>query len=328
MGGRASLADRPPDPLEDACEFQLVSGLDEPLEANVVDAGEEGQPAPVLLLGEDGDRARLGHGFDDQDPRHDRPAGKMPREVPLVLAHGLARDGSDAQLQLDDLVDEEERLTMGQDRLDLCPPERRLKAGCHEPPSLVTMDTLAAENVVPRLRGRFGRPYLYAETCPSTQRLLGPEQVEGAVAVAEEQTEGRGRLGRTWVSPRGVSILCSVLLEPAVETPRLPELTVVAGEACAEAIGRVTGLEPRIKLPNDVLLGERKVAGILAEARDGRVVLGVGINVNVEPAELPQDVAKPATSVLAELGNPVDRAELLVTLLESLEQHYGRWLAH
>ena len=189
------------------------------------------------------------------------------------------------------------------------------------------MSTLAAENVMPKLRGRFGRPYLYAETCPSTQRLLGPEHGEGAVAVAEEQTEGRGRLGRTWVSPSGVSILCSMLLEPAVETPRLPELTLVAAEACAEAIGRVTGLEPRIKLPNDVLLGERKVAGILAEARDGRVVLGIGINVNVEPTELPQDTAKPATSLLAELGGPVDRVELLVTLLESLEQHYEQWLA-
>jgi len=216
---------------------------------------------------------------------------------------------------------------MGQDRLDLCPPERRLKAGCHEPPSLVTMDTLAAENVVPRLRGRFGHPYLYAVACPSTQRLLGPEQPEGAVAVAEEQTEGRGRLGRTWVSPPGVSILCSVLLEPLIETHRLPELSVVAGEACAEAISGVTGLEPTIKLPNDVLLGARKVAGILAEARDGQVVLGIGINVNVEPAELPQDVTTPATSLLGELGRPVDRAELLISLLESLEQHYDRWLA-
>ena len=189
------------------------------------------------------------------------------------------------------------------------------------------MDTLAVENVVPRLRGRFGHPYLYAETCPSTQRLLEPERTEGAVAVAEEQTEGRGRLGRTWVSPPHVNILCSVLLEPAVETPRLPELSIVAGDACAEAISRVTGLEPRIKLPNDLLLGGRKVAGILAEARDGRVVLGVGINVNVEAAELPQDVTTPATSLLAELGGPVDRAELLVTLLETLEEHYDRWLA-
>ena len=192
----------------------------------------------------------------------------------------------------------------------------------------MTVDTLSPEIVVPRLRGRFGHPYLYAETCPSTQRLLEQERTEGAVAVAEEQTEGRGRLGRTWVSPPRVNILCSVLLEPAVETPRLPELSVVAGEACVEAISRVTGLGPRIKLPNDVLLGERKVAGILAEARDGRVVLGVGINVNVEPAELPHDVTTPATSLLGELNAPVDRAELFVTLLETLEVHYDRWLAN
>ena len=96
--------------------------------------------------------------------------------------------------------------------------------------------------MVPRLRGRFGRPYVYAEVCPSTQRLLGPEHSEGAVAVAEEQTEGRGRLGRRWVSPPGVSVLCSILLEPPVETHRLPELSLVAGEACAEAISTVTGL--------------------------------------------------------------------------------------
>jgi biotin-[acetyl-CoA-carboxylase] ligase BirA-like protein len=326
MGTRASLADRPPDPLELAGQLELVAGFDKPFEAHVVDAGEEREAALVLLLGEHGHSAGLGHGLDDQDPGHDRAAGKVSLEVPLVLAHGLARDGTDALLQLDDLVDEEERLTMGQDRLDLCPPERRLKAGCHEPPSLVTMDALTAENVVPRLRGRFGHPYLYAETCPSTQRLLTAEQAEGAVAVTEEQTEGRGRLGRTWASPPRVSILCSVLLEPPVETSRLPELSVVAGEACAEAISRVTGLEPRVKLPNDVLLGERKVAGILAETRDGRVVLGLGINVNLDPAELPLKLNTPATSLLAELGRTVDRAELLVTLLESLEERYDRWL--
>lgn len=188
------------------------------------------------------------------------------------------------------------------------------------------MDSLAREIVVPRLRGRFGHDYVYVEVCPSTQRLLGPEHTEGAVAVAEEQTEGRGRLGRTWLSPPRASILCSILLIPPVEPPRLPELTTVAGEACAGAIRRVSGLEPTIKLPNDVLVEGGKAAGILAEARDGRVILGIGINVNMKPEELPQGLDPPATSLLAELGRPVDRVELLVMVLEELERRYDDWL--
>src|SRR5215218_4921522 len=160
--------------------------------------------------------------------------------------------------------------------------------------------SLRPESVTPRLRGRFGHPYLYVEVCPSTQRLLGEEHAEGAVALTEEQTEGRGRLGRRWLSPPGVSLLFSVLLEPPVETARLPELTVVAGEACAQAIGDLTGLEPEIKLPNDILIGGRKTAGILAEARDRRVVLGIGVNVNVPAADLPQDIDARATSLLVE----------------------------
>jgi BirA family biotin operon repressor/biotin-[acetyl-CoA-carboxylase] ligase len=187
--------------------------------------------------------------------------------------------------------------------------------------------SLAPEVVIPKLRGRFGNPYVYVETCPSTQRLLGPEHEEGAVAVAEEQTEGRGRLGRVWLAPPRTSILCSVLLEPPVEAARLPELTVVAGEACAEAIARVTDLEPRIKLPNDILVGGGKVAGILAEAREGRVVLGTGVNVNVPEDQLPADVDTPPTSLLVELGRPVDRAELLVELLATLERRYDAWVA-
>ena len=177
--------------------------------------------------------------------------------------------------------------------------------------------------MVPRLRGRFGRPYVYTEVCSSTQRLLGPEHSEGAVAVAEEQTEGRGRLGRQWVSPPGVSVLCSILLEPPLETHRWPELSLVAGEACAEAISAVTGLEPTIKLPNDILLDGRKVAGILAEATGRRVVLGVGINVNVQPGELPEETA---TSLLVETGAEVDRTELLVELLFALERRYYQWV--
>jgi BirA family transcriptional regulator, biotin operon repressor / biotin---[acetyl-CoA-carboxylase] ligase len=192
---------------------------------------------------------------------------------------------------------------------------------------LALASSLAPETVVPRLRGRFGHPYVFVEECPSTQRLLGEEHSEGAVALTEEQTEGRGRLGRSWLSPPGVSLLFSVLLEPPIETERLPELTVVAGEACANAIGQVTGLEPEIKLPNDVLIGGRKTAGILAEARDGRVVLGIGVNVNVTAPDLPQGIDPPATSLLLETGSEVDRVELLVEILDRLERAYGDWVA-
>jgi BirA family biotin operon repressor/biotin-[acetyl-CoA-carboxylase] ligase len=185
--------------------------------------------------------------------------------------------------------------------------------------------SLAAKTVVPRLRGRFGHPYLYVEVTPSTQRLLGDEHSEGAVAVTEEQTEGRGRLGRRWLSPPGVSLLFSILLEPPVETSRLPELSLVAGEACAGAIAAVAGVTPEIKLPNDVLISGRKVAGILAEAREGRVVLGIGVNVNVPEDELPTEVDVPATSLLAETGRETDRAELLVELLDRLERAYDDW---
>jgi BirA family biotin operon repressor/biotin-[acetyl-CoA-carboxylase] ligase len=114
--------------------------------------------------------------------------------------------------------------------------------------------SLRAEDVVPRLRGRFGRDYRYVERTSSTQRLLGADDPEGAVAVADEQTEGRGRLGRTWLAPAGTSLLCSLLLRPEVEPARLPELSVVAGRACAEAIAETTGLAPDLKFPNDILL--------------------------------------------------------------------------
>jgi BirA family biotin operon repressor/biotin-[acetyl-CoA-carboxylase] ligase len=187
-------------------------------------------------------------------------------------------------------------------------------------------DVLSAELVVPRLRGRFGHPYRHVARCASTQRLLGLDAPEGAVAVAEEQTEGRGRLDRRWYAAPGTSILVSIALRPTVEPARLPTLSLVAGDACAEAIAAATGLQPTVKFPNDVLIEGRKVAGILAEAREGQVVLGIGINVNADPAQLPAETDTPATSLSLETGRTVDRAELLVILLERLERHYDTWL--
>jgi BirA family transcriptional regulator, biotin operon repressor / biotin---[acetyl-CoA-carboxylase] ligase len=181
--------------------------------------------------------------------------------------------------------------------------------------------------VLPRLQGRFGHEYVYVESCPSTQRLLAREAPEGAVVVAGEQTEGRGRLGRRWEASADTSILCSVQLRPAAPASRWPQLTVIGAEACAEAIRAVTSLEAALKPPNDVLVGGRKVAGVLGEAGDGRVVVGIGINVNVAPDDLPVDVRIPATSLLAEIGVAVDRIDLLVELLAALERRYDSWSA-
>jgi BirA family transcriptional regulator, biotin operon repressor / biotin---[acetyl-CoA-carboxylase] ligase len=188
-------------------------------------------------------------------------------------------------------------------------------------------DSLAPDAVKPLLRGRFGRVYRYAEVAPSTQRMLADDEGEGAIAVAEAQTEGRGRLGRSWEAPAGTSVLVSVLLLPAVEAARLPELSLVAGGAVAEAILEVTGIEPAIKFPNDVLIGGRKVAGILAESSEGRVVLGIGVNVNQTREQLPAYAQTEPTSLRLELGESVNRMQLLAAVLLQLERAYDAWVA-
>ena len=177
-------------------------------------------------------------------------------------------------------------------------------------------------DVVPHLRGRFGRPYTFVDRCASTQRLLDGAG-EGAVVATDEQTEGRGRLGRTWHAPAGSSLLFSIVLEPDVPADRLPELSLVAGAAVADALAARADVQTTVKHPNDVLVGGRKVAGILAEAADGRVVLGVGVNVTQSRDELPLDTA---TSLALE-GATVDRAELLAEILERLESRYDRWVS-
>ena len=187
-------------------------------------------------------------------------------------------------------------------------------------------DSIAPGAVRPLLGGRFGHVYRYEELCTSTQRLLREDDPEGAVAVAEEQSEGRGRLGRSWHAPVRTSVLVSVVLRPKVEPARLPELSLVAGGAVAQAIAEVTGIDPTIKFPNDVLVGGRKVAGVLAESSSGRVVLGIGVNANQTREQLPADADTEPTSLRLELGKPVDRAALLSAILLQLERAYDAWV--
>jgi len=184
---------------------------------------------------------------------------------------------------------------------------------------------LIPELVTPRLRGRLGTPYRFVAECPSTQRLLGDEDPEGATVVTDHQTQGRGRLGRTWEDTPGRSILMSVLLLPRPPMPLWPELSLVAGEAVARALRSETGIDASLRHPNDVVVAGRKLVGVLPEARTGRVVLGIGVNVNQLPEELPTDTAKPPTSVRIELGREVERAPLLAAILAELELGYDAW---
>jgi BirA family biotin operon repressor/biotin-[acetyl-CoA-carboxylase] ligase len=180
-------------------------------------------------------------------------------------------------------------------------------------------------NPTPFLRGRFGRPFTWVERCASTQRLLDGAP-EGAVAATDEQTEGRGRLGRSWEAPAGTALLFSLVLVPPVPPAQLPELTGVAGEAVAEAITAETGLEAEVKHPNDVLIGGRKVAGVLAEAGEGRVTLGIGVNVSQTGEQLPARPQFPATSLALE-GVEADRSRLLASILTALERRYDAWVS-
>jgi BirA family biotin operon repressor/biotin-[acetyl-CoA-carboxylase] ligase len=159
----------------------------------------------------------------------------------------------------------------------------------------------------------------------STQRLLGEEEAEGATVAADLQTRGRGRLGRTWEAPSGQALLFSVLLRPRPPMPLWPELSLVAGQAVADALRTETGVSAELSHPNDVLVEGRKLVGVLPEAAAGRVVLGIGVNVNQSAEELPAATPKPPTSLRIETGRAWQRTPLLAAILLELERRYDDW---
>ena len=148
---------------------------------------------------------------------------------------------------------------------------------------------------------------------------------EGLVLVAEEQTAGRGRLGRAWSAPPRAGLIFSVLLRPAGVPPaRLGWLPLLTGVAVATAVRDQARVPASLKWPNDVLVGERKLAGILAEAHADAVVVGVGLNVTLSLPELPVPTA---TSLLIEGAASTDRAALLAAILTGLGRRYQAWRA-
>ncbi len=190
---------------------------------------------------------------------------------------------------------------------------------------MARVSDLAPERVAPLLRGRLGAPYRFVADCPSTQRLLGDDDPEGTTVATDHQTHGRGRLGRAWEDAAGTSLLFSVLLKPTPPMPLWPELSLVAGDAVAQALRAETGIDASLRHPNDVVVRGRKLAGILAEARQGRVTLGVGVNVNQTAEQLPRNTVKPVSSLRIELEHEVERAPLFAAILARLEEGYDAW---
>jgi BirA family biotin operon repressor/biotin-[acetyl-CoA-carboxylase] ligase len=190
------------------------------------------------------------------------------------------------------------------------------------PDDLATALTMAGDRL-----GIFTRQPLWFAEVGSTNdvaaTLADRGEAEGTVVIADAQSAGRGRHGRTWASPPGAGLYLSMIMRPAAHAVSL--LTIAAGVALADGIQAATGLQPQLKWPNDVYMNGRKLAGILAEAGTSaagvqHVVVGCGVN--LMPAAYPADVAARATSIESELGRPVDRGLLLVEFLAALHVRY------
>ena len=202
--------------------------------------------------------------------------------------------------------------------------------------------SLSLETIRTHLKTReIGAALSVHEEVDSTNRILADLARAGAshgtVVVAESQTAGRGRLGRSWVSPRSLNLYASILLARAQASPAITWIPLLAAVTVVRAIKTLTGLSLKVKWPNDVLVprdgGERKLAGILVEAISSgqagtrAVVVGIGINVNMPPEAFPEDLRSSATSLLIETGHPIERAPLLAALLEELERLYDQFHA-
>jgi BirA family transcriptional regulator, biotin operon repressor / biotin---[acetyl-CoA-carboxylase] ligase len=171
-----------------------------------------------------------------------------------------------------------------------------------------------------------------AQTGSTNEDLLAAARAgaaEGAVLVAEGQSHGRGRQGRSWISPPGAALTFSVLLRPAMPPAERGWLPLLTGVALASAVQAATGVDVALKWPNDVLAGGAKLAGILAEQAGDAVVVGVGINVGAGPDDLPaaRAGALEPTSLALRGASATDRGSLLVAILRELADWYRRWTA-
>lgn len=181
----------------------------------------------------------------------------------------------------------------------------------------------------------FGHTVHYEESVTTTQeiahKLASEGASEGTFIVADEQTGGRGRLGRLWHSPKASGICASLILRPQIPPQEAPQLTLLAAVGVVKGIKLSTGLACDIKWPNDILYNGKKLVGILTELEADpdqvkSVILGMGVNVNTTKADFCEDISEKATSLRIEMGREVDRADLLRHILQQIEILYAAYL--
>jgi len=201
---------------------------------------------------------------------------------------------------------------------------------------LQSSDLLTPSEIKPLLKTKWmGKRIHHFQTIDSTNSkayelaLSGAE--EGEVVVSESQEKGRGRLGRQWFSPPSLNLYLSVILRPRIPPHQAPLITLMAAVATADAIRKFSGLLPLIKWPNDILLRDRKVAGLLNEIHSEMdrvhfVILGIGVNINVDESKFSKEIRSLATSLKIEMGQTVSRKDFFQSLLLELERWYSIFL--
>ncbi|WP_318617365.1 biotin--[acetyl-CoA-carboxylase] ligase [Sporosarcina sp. YIM B06819] len=203
---------------------------------------------------------------------------------------------------------------------------------------MASPDRVNAANIQQHLTAKsYGQHIQYFETCASTQIIAHEEAqygaADGTVIIAEEQTAGRGRMARPWSSTSGKGIWMSVISRPSLTPQQAPQMTLVAAVAVTRAIEEITGIEPTIKWPNDILVDGKKVTGILTELQADpdqvkAIILGIGMNVNQELADFPEELRDIATSLQILMDKPVDRARLIAKILGFLELYTAMYVKH
>lgn len=196
-------------------------------------------------------------------------------------------------------------------------------------------DRIAPEEIYPYLHTKWiGRKTKYLETTDSTQ-IIAHEWAkngapDGAFVLAEEQTAGKGRLGRRWHSPSHTGIWMSGIFRPQIPLLYAPQLTLLTSIAVCEVFQATTGTAAGIKWPNDIYVNGKKVCGVLTEVRGDQdqihyAVIGIGINVNLETVHIPSELREKATSLKIESGASIHRAQLISQIWKRMEELYEQW---